>query len=153
MGVRCCFRAWWHEQEGRYCVDGPQSVAAKCKARRWGQGQGLRGLCLCRKRALATVPPVWLLPPLPVLAVQQNSEQKVYCRVLFLMYSLTFLDAVLAFWGVIFKSPSCFLRSIAFSRIFLCRFKMRSSFICLSADWDFLFFSSCLQKEKEAMRM
>lgn len=93
-----------------------------------------------------------LLPPLPVLAVESNPKQQIYHTAFSFSNSQTFLDAMLVFWGVIFKSPACFLRSIAFSTIFFCRFKMRSSFIWLSPAWDFLFFSSCLQNEKEAMR-
>lgn len=91
--------------------------------------------------------------PLPALAVEQRSVNSRSTAKLFsLCNSQTFLDAMLVFWGIIFKSPVCFLRSIFFSTIFFCRFKMRSSFIGLSPDWDFLFFSSCLQNQKEAVR-
>lgn len=59
---------------------------------------------------------------------------------------------MLLFWGVIIESPSCFLRSSFFSTILFCRFKMRSSFTGLSPEWGFLFSSSFLQKQKEAVR-
>lgn len=106
------------------------------------------GSCYCQP---CTAPSASAPPP--VLAVKQRCVNSRSISELFsLCYSQTFLDAMLVFWGMIFNSPACFLRSVAFSTIFFCRFKMRSSFISLSPDWDFLFFSSCLQNQKEARR-
>lgn len=90
--------------------------------------------------------------PLPVLAIEQRSVNSRSIAELFsLCNNQTLFDTILVFWGIIFKSSSCFLRSIVFSAIFFCRFKMRSSFMGLSPDWDF-FFSSCLKSQKETMR-
>lgn len=158
--VRCCFdglRACGNKSGKLGIV---RMSPALWQQNVWQEGEVkamvCRNRCLCRKQDVVIASHVCHhlpLPPLPVLAVEQRSVNSRSIAELFSLCNFqTFLDVMLVFWGVIFKSPACFLRSIVFSTIFFCRLKMRSSFIGLSPDWDFLFFSSCLQNQEEAMR-
>lgn len=150
-GVRCCFSG------RRVCgnISGKRVVwvspalwqqdvwqEAEVKAMVWRNGAEAAHRELLLPGIYSTI----CLRPPPVLAAEQRSVTQLFS----LWNSQTFLHAMLVFWGVIFKSPACFLRSIVFSTIFFCRFKIRSSFISLSPGWDFLFFSSCLKKTKRS---
>lgn len=157
-GVRCCFggRRACGNKSGKHVVwvspaPWQQDVwqEAEVKATVWRNGAEAAHRELLLPGIYSTI----CLRPPPVLAAEQRSASSRSVTQLFsLRNSQTFLHAMLVFWGVIFKSPACFLRSIVFSTIFFCRFKIRSSFISLSPGWDFLFFSSCLKKQKEAMK-